>query len=109
MRKQQLISMLLLVSLTLLAGGCRKPRSVVGRWKSGPTNYYFREDGVLFYVAPSGARYRGAYYVDNSSSPWVISSRLSPMDGVSGDRDVTWEMEFLTNDRIRATEGDDEE
>jgi hypothetical protein len=102
----RLAQLLLLAAATVALGGCSKPNSVVGRWSGGGnSSYVFGEDGIMFHIVPSGARYSGNYYVDSSTSPMLITSRLYPMDGTARARDVTWQAEFLTKDRLRVVFG----
>lgn len=106
MQKKRLAQVLMLAAATMVLGGCRQPKSVVGRWTSGSSTFYFREDGQMFYLAPSGTRYGGAYFIDTSTSPMVVKSRLSEMGGGFGSRDLTWQIEFVTKDRIRVVMGE---
>ena len=80
--------------------GCSKEQTIIGRWTCGPTSFYFREDGVLFYKSSDGRKFSGPYYVDPGTSPMVIQSRLRALDG-SRTRDLKLQIEFLTADRVR--------
>jgi hypothetical protein len=100
MRAKQVVGCMLLVA-TVGASGCMKERDLVGRWETGSSNYYFREDGILFYRSSSGAKYQGRYRYDDSTQPGTVRAELQPSN--EGDDPISLELcvTFLSPTSIR--------
>ena len=99
MRGRHVAWYLLLVAMVVVSG-CEKKRGLVGRWDIGSSNFYFRADGVVFYLAPSKTRYQGRYSYDDSGEPGILRAELQ---AINGNRQLSLEylVTFLGPDRVR--------
>jgi hypothetical protein len=91
---------LLVLALPALSG-CNEKHTLIGRWQANSSTYYFRKDGVLFYRSPAGNKYTGRFYVNQSTDPMLVQSRLRGLYGAAGTLEVKFKVQFLTADRMR--------
>jgi hypothetical protein len=91
----------LLLFGVIAVSGCNKERSLIGKWQASSSTYYFREDGILFYKAPSGTKYRGQFHVSKSTDAMIVQSRMHGLYGATGTLNVKFQVQFLTADRMR--------
>jgi hypothetical protein len=98
----------LLLAGIALCNGCVRERTITGRWKSGSSNFYFREDGVVYYRASSGSKFRGRYRFDTSAEPNVMEARMREINGGSRSLTLKLDVKFLTADRIRVDSAEGE-
>ena len=100
MRAKHLACCLLLVA-TVLVSGCMNEKDLVGRWDLGSSNFYFRKDGVVFYLSSSKTRYQGRYSYDDSTDPGIVRAQVQPINGDGSPLSLELRVTFLGPDRIR--------
>jgi hypothetical protein len=100
MRAKQVACCFLLVA-TVGASGCLKEHDLVGRWEAGRWNFYFREDGVLFYRSASGTKYQGKYHYDDSTEPGIVRAELQAIGGDGDPISLEFRVTFLSRNSIR--------
>lgn len=100
MGAKRLACFLLLLSMVIVSG-CQRKKDLIGRWDMGNSNFYFRQDGVLFYLTPSRQRYQGRYQYDDSTDPGIVRADLQGMNGDQGRLRLELAVTFLGPDRIR--------
>ncbi len=67
----------------------------------GGSNFYFRQDGVVFYLSSSKVRYQGRYSYDGSTEPGTVRADLQEMNGDRRRLTLNLLVTFLTADRVR--------
>jgi hypothetical protein len=100
MRAKRLACFLLLLSMVVVSG-CQRKKDLVGRWDMGGSNFYFRQDGVVFYLSSSKVRYQGRYSYDGSTEPGTVRADLQEMNGDRRRLTLNLLVTFLTADRVR--------
>ncbi len=100
MRAKHVVGCLLLVA-TAVVSGCDEKHVLVGRWDMGQSNFYFRGDGVVFYLSSAKVRYQGRYYYDDSTNPGTLRADLAVIGGNGNPFTVEFEVTFLGQDRLR--------
>lgn len=100
MRAKRVACCLLLAAMVVLSG-CQEEKGLVGRWDMGRSNFYFRQDGVVFYTSSSQTRYQGRYYYDDSAEPGKVRVDVQEING--GQRPLSFQLlvTFLSPDRVR--------
>jgi hypothetical protein len=91
----------LLLAATAVVSGCDEKRNLVGRWDMGRSNFYFRGDGVVFYLASSKTKYQGRYYYDDSTDPAVLRADLAEVTGGGNPFTLELQVTFLSSDRLQ--------
>ena len=100
MRAKHVACYLLLVA-TVIVSGCVNERELVGRWSMGKSNFYFRKDGVVFYLASTGIKYQGQYSYDNSSDPGIVRADMQAINGDHRPLSLELQVTFLGPDSLR--------
>jgi hypothetical protein len=100
MRAKHVVWYLLLVAMAVVSG-CEKKRNLVGRWDMGRSNFYFREDGVVFYLSSSKVRYQGRFDYDDSKDPGIVRAELQAINSDRRHLSLELLVTFLSPDRIR--------
>ncbi|MCU0980909.1 MAG: hypothetical protein MUF25_17295 [Pirellulaceae bacterium] len=100
MRAKHVVGCLLLVA-TAVVSGCNDERNLVGRWDMGRSNFYFRGDGVVFYLSSSKTRYQGRYYYDDSSDPAILRTDLAEINGNGRPFSLQFQVSYLGADCLQ--------
>jgi hypothetical protein len=100
MRAKHVVGCLLLVA-TAVVSGCDEKRDLIGRWDMGKSNFYFRGDGVVFYLSSAKVRYQGRYYYDDSKDPGILRADLATIDGNGNPFTLEFQVTFLGQDTLR--------
>jgi len=100
MRAKHLECCLFLLATVLLTG-CLEKKDLVGRWDMGSSNFYFRKDGVVFYLSSSKVRYQGRYSYDHSTDPGTVRAQLQAINGDRSPLSLELLVTFLGPDRVR--------
>jgi len=95
------IACYLLLMAAVVVSGCEKDRDLVGRWDMGSSNFYFRKDGVVFYLTSSKTRYQGRYSYDDSTDPGIVRAELQAINGDRSPLSLELLVTFLGPDSIR--------
>lgn len=94
----------LLLAMAVVISGCTQDHTIVGRWDMGRSNFYFRRDGVVYYLTSSKARYSGRWYFDDSTDPAKLVADMTKINGGGGDSlRMELDVNFLTADRVQFT------
>jgi len=92
----------LLLAMAVAAGGCNENRTIVGRWDMGRSNFYFRRDGVVYYLTSSRTRYSGRWYYDDSTDPAKLVADMTEINGGNGNPlRMELDVKFLSADRVQ--------
>ena len=100
MRAKHVVCCLLLVA-TVVVSGCDDKRKLVGRWDMGRSNFYFRGDGVVFYLSSAKTRYQGRYYYDDSTDPAILRTDLAEINGNGRPFTLEFQVTYLGADRLQ--------
>ncbi len=100
MRTKHVVCCFLLVA-TAFVSGCDEKRGLVGRWDMGKSNFYFRGDGVVFYLSSAKVRYQGRYYYDDSKDPGILRADLAAIGGNENPFTLEFQVTFLGQDCLR--------
>lgn len=101
MRAKHVACYLLLVAAVAVVSGCEEKRDLIGRWNMGKSNFYFRNDGVIFYLTSSGIRYQGRYSYDDSADPGMVRAELQPINSNRSPLSLELLVTFLGPDSVR--------
>ena len=100
MRAKHVACCLFLVA-TIVVSGCEQERDLVGRWGMGSSNFHFRNDGVVFYLASTGVRYQGRYSYDDSTDPGTVRAELQAINGNRSPFSLDFQVTFLGPNTLR--------
>jgi len=90
-----------LLIATVLISGCNDDHTIVGRWDMGRSNFYFRRDGVVFYLTTARTRYSGRWYYDDSTDPGKLVADMTEINGGGNPLRLEMQVKFLSADRVQ--------
>lgn len=93
----------LLLVMAVAVSGCNEDHTIVGRWDMGRSNFYFRRDGVVYYLTSSKTRYSGRWYFDDSTDPAKLVTDMAEINGGGDSLRMELDVKFLTADRVQFT------